>query len=74
MNQNPEQIARDKIDQMLIESGWLVKSKDKVNLSAGIGVVEYNDEEKDFILSQLYNCNTHELQPSLQHLKKTRSK
>ena len=35
---------------------------------------EYNDEEKDFILSQLYNCNTHELQPSLQELKKTRSK
>jgi type I restriction enzyme R subunit len=30
MNQNPEQIARDKIDQMLIESGWLVQSKDKV--------------------------------------------
>ena len=35
---------------------------------------EYNDEEKDFILSQLYNCNTHELQPSLQELKKLRSK
>ena len=31
---------------------------------------EYNDEEKDFILSQLYNCNSHELQPSLQELKK----
>ena len=30
MNQNPEQIARDKIDQMLIESGWLLQSKDKV--------------------------------------------
>jgi type I restriction enzyme R subunit len=38
MNQNPEQIARDKIDQMLIDAGWLVQSKDKVNLSAGIGV------------------------------------
>ena len=32
----------------------------------------YNDEEKDFILSQLYNCTTHELQPSLQDLKKSR--
>ena len=32
---------------------------------------EYNDEEKDFILSQLYNCNTHELKPSLQDLKKS---
>ena len=38
MNQNPEQIARDKIDQMLIATGWLVQSKEKVNLSAGIGV------------------------------------
>ena len=38
MNQHPEQIARDKIDQMLVNAGWLVQSKDKVNLSAGIGV------------------------------------
>lgn len=37
-NQNPEQIARDKIDQMLIEAGWLVQSKEKVKLSAGIGI------------------------------------
>ena len=54
MNQNPEQIARDKIDQMLIESGWLVQSKDKVNLSAGIGVAlrETNTESgsADYIL------------------------
>jgi type I restriction enzyme R subunit len=38
INQNPEQKARDKIDQMLVDTGWLVQSKDKVNLSAGIGV------------------------------------
>jgi type I restriction enzyme R subunit len=54
MNQNPEQIARDKIDQMLIESGWLVQSKDKVNLSAGIGIAlrETNTESgsADYIL------------------------
>ena len=37
LNQNPEQIARDKIDQMLVNAGWLVQSKDK-NLAAGIGV------------------------------------
>jgi hypothetical protein len=35
---------------------------------------EYNDEEKDFILSQLYNCATQELQPSLQELNKTIAK
>ena len=31
---NPEQIARDKIDQMLVDAGWFVQSKDEVNLSA----------------------------------------
>jgi len=54
MNQNPEQIARDKIDQMLIEAGWLVQSKDKVNLTAGIGIAlrETNTESgsADYIL------------------------
>jgi len=38
MNQNPEQIARDKIDKMLELAGWLVQSKDKVNLTVGLGV------------------------------------
>lgn len=33
---------------------------------------EYNEEKKDFILSQLYNCATQELQPSLQDLKKSK--
>lgn len=37
-NQNSEQIARDKIDQMLVETGWLVQLKDKLNWSAGTGV------------------------------------
>ncbi|NQY01100.1 MAG: DEAD/DEAH box helicase family protein, partial [Flavobacteriaceae bacterium] len=54
MNQHPEQIARDKIDQMLVNAGWLVQSKDKVNLSAGIGVAlrETNTESgsADYIL------------------------
>ncbi len=54
MNQNPEQIARDKIDDMLCEAGWLVQSKDEVNLSAGIGVAlrETNTESgsADYIL------------------------
>ena len=38
MNQNPEQIARDHIDQLLQESGWIVQSKKKLNLAAGLGV------------------------------------
>lgn len=53
-NQNPEQIARDKIDQMLVNSGWIVQSKDKVSVSAGIGVAlrETNTESgsADYIL------------------------
>lgn len=37
-NQNPEQLARDRIDEMLIKAGWLVQSKSNVDLSAGIGI------------------------------------
>ncbi len=37
-NQNPEQIARDHIDGMLRDAGWIVQSKNEINLSAGIGV------------------------------------
>lgn len=37
-NQTPEQIARDKIDEMLRQAGWLVQSKNKINLSAGRGI------------------------------------
>ncbi|SKC85025.1 type I restriction enzyme, R subunit [Ohtaekwangia koreensis] len=46
MNQNPEQIARDQIDQMLIDCGWVVQRKTKINLSAGLGVAvtEYQTE------------------------------
>jgi len=31
INQNPEQIARDEIDAMLIQAGWQVQSKNKVS-------------------------------------------
>jgi type I restriction enzyme R subunit len=45
-NQNPEQIARDKIDNMLILAGWVVQSKNKVNLAAnkGVAVREYQTD------------------------------
>lgn len=36
INQNPEQIARDKIDQMLREASWVVQSKNKVDMYANI--------------------------------------
>lgn len=54
MNQNPEQIARDQIDAMLLEAGWLIQSKDKINLSQGLGVAvrEVNTDSgpADYIL------------------------
>lgn len=43
INQNPEQIARDRIDEMLRQGGWAVQSKDKINFNAskGVAVREY---------------------------------
>lgn len=43
INQNPEQIARDRIDKMLAHSGWLVQSKNEIDLNAkkGVAVREY---------------------------------
>jgi type I restriction enzyme, R subunit len=38
MNQNPEQIARDQIDTMLEEAGWVVQGFKQKNLAAGRGV------------------------------------
>lgn len=38
MNQHPEQQARDRIDRLLNNSGWLVQSKESLNLGAGTGV------------------------------------
>jgi type I restriction enzyme R subunit len=43
INQNPEQIARDRIDEKLRQAGWAVQSKDTINFNAakGIAVREY---------------------------------
>ena len=53
-NQNPEQIARDKIDAQLVAAGWLVQSKAAMNLAAGPGVAvrEYSTEvgPADYVL------------------------
>jgi type I restriction enzyme R subunit len=54
INQNPEQIARDRIDQMLVDADWIVQSKDKVDLSAnkGVAVREYQTDvgPADYVL------------------------
>ena len=53
-NQNPEQIARDRIDEMLRQAGWIVQSKKEKDLFAGIGVVirEYQTDvgPADYVL------------------------
>lgn len=36
-NQNPEQIARDKIDTALVRCGWIIQGKTRINLQAGVG-------------------------------------
>jgi type I restriction enzyme R subunit len=38
MTAAPEQIARQKIDAMLIASGWVVQDYKKLNLAAGLGI------------------------------------
>jgi len=37
-NQTPEQKARDQIDALLIDSGWVIQNKDEINFSAGLGI------------------------------------
>ncbi|MGV3586594.1 MAG: type I restriction-modification enzyme R subunit C-terminal domain-containing protein [Adhaeribacter sp.] len=54
MNQNPEQIARDHIDALLVASGWVIQDKKKVNLAAATGVAirEYQTDvgPADYVL------------------------
>ncbi len=54
MNQNPEQIARDQIDQLLLASGWVIQDKKQVNLAAasGIAIREYQTDvgPADYVL------------------------
>ena len=54
INQNPEQVARDKIDEMLRASGWVVQSKKQRNLHAnkGVAVCEYQTDvgTADYVL------------------------
>jgi type I restriction enzyme R subunit len=37
-NQNPEQIARDTIDEQLTACGWVIQDKSRININAGLGV------------------------------------
>ncbi len=54
VNQNPEQRARDAIDSLLQQAGWVVQDKKKINFSASLGVAvrEYQTDEgpADYVL------------------------
>lgn len=45
-NQTPEQIARDKIDEMLRQAGWVVQSKEEASVyaSQGVAIREYQTD------------------------------
>ncbi|RYZ26459.1 MAG: hypothetical protein EOO10_15485 [Chitinophagaceae bacterium] len=38
MNQNPEQLARDRIDEQLTACGRILKDKKSINIAAGLGI------------------------------------
>jgi type I restriction enzyme R subunit len=54
LNQTPEQLARDKIDADLSQCGWVIQSKNQVNLNAALGVAvrEYQTDigPADYVL------------------------
>jgi type I restriction enzyme, R subunit len=54
LNQNPEQQARDRIDEQLAQCGWIVQNAKQVNLAAGPGVAvrEYRTDvgPADYVL------------------------
>ena len=54
VNQNPEQIARDRIDDRLRASGWHVQNKDAIDFNPGLGVAvrEYQTDigPADYVL------------------------
>jgi type I restriction enzyme R subunit len=53
-NQNPEQAARDQIDQLLRDAGWIVQGKKAIDFSAGPGIAirEYQTDigPADYVL------------------------
>ena len=61
VNQTPEQIDRDNIDELLKASGWVVQSKGKINFNEGAGqaVREYQTDvgPADYVLFVLLQIN-----------------
>lgn len=53
-NQNPEQIARDKIDHLLTQAGWIIQTSKAIDLNANLGIAvrEYQTDvgPADYVL------------------------
>jgi type I restriction enzyme, R subunit len=53
-NQNPEQFARDRIDALLRNAGWMVQPKSRIDWGAGLGIAirEYQTDvgPADYVL------------------------
>jgi type I restriction enzyme R subunit len=53
-NQNPEQKARDNIDALLKQAGWVVQSRKKIDFGVGLGLAvrEYQTDvgPADYVL------------------------
>lgn len=54
-NQDPEQLARDKIDAQLMACGWVIQDKEKLNLNATTGIVvryylTQDGKETDYVM------------------------
>ncbi len=54
-NQDPEQLARDKIDELLTASGWVIQDISRINLNASSGVVvryylTQDGKETDYVM------------------------
>ena len=45
-NQNPEQLARDRIDAALRQCGWTIQDKKKINLTAALGVAIHAERDQ----------------------------
>ena len=54
VNQNPEQIARDRIDDRLLAAGWDVQDRNAIDFNAGVGIAvrEYQTDigPADYVL------------------------
>ncbi len=56
-NQNPEQVARDRVDRLLTDSGWAVQDKKAIDFNTGPGVASASQVGKPAAWNnEIENC------------------